>query len=33
MLGNITQQAVSNHVKFEYVLADNWFGAKGNTKF
>lgn len=29
----ITKQAVSNRVKFEYILADNWFGSKENMKF
>jgi hypothetical protein len=33
MFRNIVKQAVSNRVKFEYVLADNWFGAKGNMEF
>ncbi|WP_213155545.1 transposase [Neochlamydia sp. AcF65] len=28
----LIQQAVTNQVKFEYVLADNWFGAKDNMK-
>lgn len=27
------QQAVSNQVLFDYVLADNWFGAKDNMEF
>lgn len=27
------QQAVNNQVEFEYVLADNWFGAKKNMEF
>jgi len=26
-------QASKNHVRFEYVLADNWFGAKKNMEF
>jgi DDE superfamily endonuclease len=26
-------QAVTNRVKFDYVLADNWFGAKKNMEF
>lgn len=26
-------QAVLNQIKFEYVLADNWFGAKDNMEF
>ncbi|WP_080502824.1 hypothetical protein [Neochlamydia sp. EPS4] len=29
----LTQQAVTNQAKFEYVLADNWFGAKDNMEF
>ena len=24
----LIQQAVKNHVLFDYVLADNWFGSK-----
>ena len=27
------QQAVNNQVKFDYVLADSWFGAKKNMEF
>jgi hypothetical protein len=27
------QQAIDNQVKFDYVLADNWFGAKDNMEF
>ncbi len=30
---SMTKQAVSNCVKFKYVLADNWFGSKENMKF
>lgn len=30
---NMLQQAVNNRVKFEYILADNWFGAKKNMEF
>ena len=30
---SLIQQASSNQVKFEYVLADNWFGAKDNMHF
>lgn len=30
---NMLQQAVNNQVKFDYVLADNWFGAKKNMEF
>ena len=26
-------QVVKNHVQFEYVLADSWFGAKKNMEF
>lgn len=29
----IIQQAVNNHVMFDYVLADNWFGSKANMVF
>ena len=29
----ITKQAQLNQVKFDYVLADNWFGAKENMEF
>lgn len=29
---NMLQQAVLNQVKFDYVLADNWFGAKKNME-
>ncbi|BBI17607.1 transposase [Neochlamydia sp. S13] len=29
----LIQQAAANQVKFEYVLADNWFGAKDNMEF
>lgn len=29
----IIAQAVTNEVKFDYVLADNWFGAKKNMEF
>ncbi len=29
----IIAQAVTNEVKFDYVLADNWFGAKKNRGF
>jgi hypothetical protein len=27
------QQAVDNHIFFDYVLADNWFGSKQNMSF
>jgi hypothetical protein len=30
---SILSQAVANRVKFDYVLADNWFGAKKNMEF
>ncbi|MES2998855.1 MAG: transposase [Pseudomonadota bacterium] len=30
---SLVQQAVSNHVLFDYVLADNWFGSKANMTF
>lgn len=30
---NMLQQAVKNQVKFDYVLADSWFGAKKNMEF
>lgn len=30
---SMIKQAVSNNVKFEYILADNWFGAKKNMEF
>lgn len=30
---NMLQQAVDNQVKFDYILADNWFGAKKNMEF
>ena len=29
----LVQQACSNHVLFEWVLADNWFGSKANIQF
>ena len=29
----LTWQACQNQVKFEYILADNWFGAKSNMEF
>ena len=29
----LIQQACSNHVLFEWVLADNWFGSKDNMEF
>ena len=30
---SLVQQAVNNHVLFQYVLADNWFGSKENITF
>jgi hypothetical protein len=30
---DMLQQAVINQIKFEYILADNWFGAKKNMEF
>ena len=30
---SIITQSVTNQVKFDYVLADNWFGAKKNMEF
>ncbi len=30
---SIIAQSVANRVKFDYVLADNWFGAKKNMEF
>ena len=30
---SIVKQAVENKILFEYVLADNWFGAKDNMEF
>ena len=30
---DMLKQAIKNQVKFEYVLADNWFGAKKNMEF
>jgi hypothetical protein len=29
----LIQQAVNNHILFDYVLADNWFGSKANMRF
>jgi hypothetical protein len=28
----LTRQALMNQVKFEYILSDNWFGAKDNME-
>lgn len=33
MFRSLIQQAVKNHVLFDYVLADNWFGSKANINF
>lgn len=33
MFRTLIQQAVNNHVLFDYVLADNWFGSKANMTF
>ena len=33
MFRTLIQQAVNNHVLFDYVLADNWFGSKANMAF
>ena len=33
MFRSVIQQALTNNVKFEYVLADVWFGAKKNMEF
>lgn len=33
MFRSIIAQAVTNNVKFDHVLADNWFGAKKNMEF
>ena len=33
MFRSMIAQAVSNKVKFEYILADTWFGAKKNMEF
>lgn len=33
MFRSIIAQAAANNVKFDYVLADNWFGAKKNMEF
>ena len=30
---SIISQAVTNTIKFDYVIADNWFGAKKNMEF
>jgi len=33
MFRSIISQAMANHVLFDYILADNWFGAKKNMEF
>lgn len=33
MFRSVILQATINNVKFEYILADNWFGAKKNMEF
>lgn len=33
MFRTLIQQAVSNHVLFDDVLADNWFDSKANMTF
>lgn len=33
MFRSLIQQAADNHVLFDYVLADNWFGSKANMAF
>lgn len=33
MFRSMIAQAVTNKVKFEYILADTWFGAKKNMEF
>ena len=33
MFRAIIAQAITNKVKFEYILADIWFGAKKNMEF
>ena len=33
MFRSMLAQAVNNGIKFDYVLADNWFGAKKNMEF
>lgn len=29
----LIEQAISNQIKFDYILADSWFGAKDNMEF
>jgi len=33
MFRSVIAQAITNNVKFEYILADTWFGAKKNMEF
>lgn len=33
MFRALLQQAVNNHVLFDYILSDNWFGSKANMTF
>ncbi len=33
MFRALVQQAVNNHVLFDYILSDNWFGSKANMTF
>ena len=33
MFRSMIAQAITNKIKFEYVLADIWFGAKKNMEF
>ncbi|WP_371923214.1 transposase [Legionella sp. 27cVA30] len=33
MFRTLIQQAVNNHVLFDYILSDNWFGSKANMTF
>jgi hypothetical protein len=33
MFRSMIAQAITNGVKFDYILADNWFGAKKNMEF
>jgi len=30
---SLVQQAITNKIEFDSVLADSWFGAKGNMEF
>jgi hypothetical protein len=33
MFRSMIAQAETNQVKFDYILSDNWFGAKKNMEF